>query len=83
MKNFAKFIGKQLFQSLFPEPEVCNFIKKETLAQVFSFELCEIFKNTYITAHVTATTSADYFQAELDLTDAFSGDLETSKTKIC
>ena len=24
-----------------------NFINKETLAQVFSFEFCEIFKNTY------------------------------------
>ena len=25
----------------------CNFIKKETLAQVFSCELCEISKNTF------------------------------------
>ena len=25
----------------------CNFIKKETLAQVLSCELCEIFKNTF------------------------------------
>ena len=28
-------------------PEACNFIKKETLAQVFSCELCEIFKSTF------------------------------------
>ena len=27
--------------------EVCNFIKKETLAQVFSCEFCEISKNTF------------------------------------
>ena len=27
--------------------QACNFIKKETLAQVFSCEFCEIFKNTY------------------------------------
>ena len=27
-------------------PEACNFIKKETLAQVFSCEFCEIYKNT-------------------------------------
>ena len=27
-------------------PEACNFIKKETLAQVFSCEFCEISKNT-------------------------------------
>ena len=26
----------------------CNFIKKESLAQVFSCEFCEIFKNTFI-----------------------------------
>ena len=33
------------------EPKIagvaCNFIKKETLAQVFSFEFCEISKNTF------------------------------------
>ena len=28
-------------------PEACNFIKKETLAQVFSCEFCEITKNTF------------------------------------
>ena len=27
--------------------EVCNFIKKETQAQVFSYEFCEISKNTF------------------------------------
>ena len=29
------------------KPEACNFIKKETLAQVFSCEFCEISKNTF------------------------------------
>ena len=28
-------------------PQVCNFIKKETLAQVFSREFCEISKNNF------------------------------------
>ena len=28
-------------------PEACNFIKKETLAQVFSCEFCEISKNAF------------------------------------
>ena len=28
-------------------PQVCNFIEKETLAQLFSCELCEISKNAY------------------------------------
>ena len=33
-------------------PKACNFIKKETLAQVFSCEFCEIFKNTFFVEHV-------------------------------
>ena len=40
LRNFAKFTGKHLCQSLF-------FNKKETLVQVFSCEFCEISKNTF------------------------------------
>ena len=32
--------------------EACNFMKKETLAQVFSCECCERCKNTFFTEHV-------------------------------
>ena len=39
VRNFAKFTGNHLCQSL--------FIKKEILAQVFSCEFCEISKNTF------------------------------------
>ena len=35
----------------------CNFIKKEFLAQVFSFEFCEISKNTYFTEHLRKIAS--------------------------
>ena len=28
------------------QAKACNFVKKETLAQVFSCQVCEIFKNT-------------------------------------
>ena len=39
-----------------PEPlfqvEACNFIKKETLAQLFSCEFYEIFKSTFFTEHL-------------------------------
>ena len=28
-------------------PETCNFIKEETLAQVFSYEFCKIYKNAF------------------------------------
>ena len=38
--------------------EVCNFIKKETLAQVFFSEFCEIFKNNFFTEQFWATASA-------------------------
>ena len=31
---------------------VCNFIKKEALAQVFSCECCEVFKNTFFIEHL-------------------------------
>ena len=50
LRNFAKFTGKHLCQSLFfnkVADAACNFIKKETLAQVFSCEFCEISKNTF------------------------------------
>ena len=50
LKNFAKFTGKHLCQNLFllkSQAEVYNFIKKETLTQVFSHKFCEIFKNTF------------------------------------
>ena len=34
-----------------------NFIKKETLAQVFSYEFYEISKNTFSTEHLQTTAS--------------------------
>ena len=45
-ENFRK---RPAPQSLFQwgcRPQVCSFIKKETLAQVFPCEFCEISKNT-------------------------------------
>ena len=35
----------------------CNFIKKESLAQLFSSEFCEISKNTSFTEHLRTTAS--------------------------
>ena len=37
--------------------EACNLIKNETLAQVFFCEFGEIYKNTFFTDHLRATTS--------------------------
>ena len=39
--------------------ETCSFIKKETLAQFFSCEFCEISKNTSFTEHLWATASVN------------------------
>ena len=59
--NFPKFIGKHLYQKLNKvaglRPEACNYIKKETLAQVFSCEFCGISKITFFTEHLWATAS--------------------------
>ena len=64
LRNFAKFTGKHLCQSLFfskvaglRPTKACNFIKKETLAQVFSCEFCETSKNIFFTEHLWATAS--------------------------
>ena len=52
IRNFAKFPGKHLCQSLFfltkLQTDTCNFIKKDTLAQVFSCEFCKIYKTTFL-----------------------------------
>ena len=36
-------LWKKVFLEIF-RPQTCNFIEKETLAQAFSCEFCEIFK---------------------------------------
>ena len=59
LRNFTKFTGKHLCQSLYfnKVAGACNFIKIEALAQVFSCEFCEISKNTFFTEHIWATAS--------------------------
>ena len=52
LKNFAKFTGNHLCQSLCLNKVACNFIKEETLAPVISCELCKIFKNTFFIEHL-------------------------------
>ena len=58
LKNFTKFPGKHLYQSLF-------FNKvEETLSQVFSCQICEISKNTnfYRTYPVAASPNRGYLR---------------------
>ena len=65
LRNFAKFTRKHLCQSLHfnkvggLRAEICNFIEKETLAQVLSSEFCGIFQNTFFTEHDQETASVD------------------------
>ena len=42
LRNIAKFTGKHLWRSPF-----LNFMKKETMAQVFYCEFCKIYKKTF------------------------------------
>ena len=42
------------------QAKACNFVKKETLAQVFSCESCKISKNTFFTEHLGTTASRHY-----------------------
>ena len=37
------------------QASACNYIKKETPAQMFSCQLCEIIKNIFFTEHLRAT----------------------------
>ena len=47
-------------------PEACNFIKKETLAQAFSREFCEIFRNIFFNRiPLVAAFSNDIFSEPL------------------
>ena len=59
LRNFAKFRGKHLYQSLFFNKVAGTFLKKETQAQVFSCEFCEISQNTFFIEHFWATASEE------------------------
>ena len=50
---FFKYVGKRQKQP----PEACNFIKKETLAQVFSRKFREISRKTFFTEHLSTMAS--------------------------
>ena len=39
------------------QAQACNFVKKEALAQVFSCDFCEVFRNTFFTEHLWTTAT--------------------------
>ena len=45
LRNFAKFTGEHLCQNL-------QIYQKETMAQVFSCDFCEVSKNMFLTEHL-------------------------------
>ena len=48
-------------------PEVCNFIKKETLAQMFFYEFCESLKNTFFHRIPPVAATEIYFSGTYHL----------------
>ena len=55
LKNFSNLTEKNMCQSLYFKkscgPKVCNFIKKETLAQMSACDFSEIYWNTFFMEH--------------------------------
>ena len=56
-KSQEKTCTRVIFLNKVAGLQACNFIKKETVAQVFSCEFCEIFKNTFFTEYLWTTAS--------------------------
>ena len=88
LKNFAKFTGKHQYQSLFFSKIVgaaCNFIKKETLSQVFSFEFCKIFKSNFFhrTPPVAASVILNVLCSGLFNIESKSKNKPAGKFSIC
>ena len=53
LKNSQENCARASFLIKLPAmPQACNFIKNETLAQVFSGEFCEFSKSTFFTEHL-------------------------------
>ena len=67
IRNLARFKGKYLCKNLFLiklKASACSFIKKETLAEVFSCEFGKIYKNTFLILYLLATASQRFFILE-------------------
>ena len=57
LRNFANSQENTCVKVAFLIKLACNLIKKENLAQVFSCEFCEVFKNTLFIEHLRVTAS--------------------------
>ena len=64
LKNFTKFTGKLLCQSLFFNKVQASGLQlywKETLSKVFPCQFCDIFKNTFFTEYIQMIASGNPF----------------------
>ena len=73
LRNFPRFTGKYLCQSLFLsklQTSACNFIKKETVAQMFFCEFCEIPNKTFL-QHVSGRLLLEVFYSRFKFKCSF------------
>ena len=80
LRNFAKLTGKHLCQRLFFNKAF--FIIKETLAQVFSCEFCEISKNTFFTEHPRTSASMSNFEGNQIFKNHYMEENKLSETSF-
>ena len=65
-------LWKSVFLEISQNSQENNFLKKETPAQVFSCEFCEISKNTFFAEHLWKTASEESSLSNEGLTNLFS-----------
>ena len=58
-----------VLESLFKINLVCNFIKNQTLIQVFFCGFCRIFESTCFTEYIRTTVSGNYFEVSQKFVD--------------
>ena len=58
----------------------CNFIKKETPAEVFFCELCEIVSNRFLTEHLWTTPSV--VEKEMIIKDILANSSKSTKETL-
>ena len=63
--NLSRLVSRNGLSECWSLLDVHNFIKKETLAQVFSCEFSKISKNTFFTEHLLETGSGGISQRRL------------------
>ena len=54
LRNLTKFTCARVSFLISCKAQVCDFIKKEAVAQMFSCKFCEFSKNTFFTEHLRA-----------------------------